>query len=379
MKKRGIMLLFTCFFAFFISCFCVAAKDYGVDMYQTETLEEVFVKEGIANYDLSAYNRTDLDDKRVNIYLFRLSGCLNCKGFLNYTAQTLLKNYGDKIKITSFEMRDNPRNNNLRLDIQAFRGENNNVAPYIVIGNKSWSGPVDSIKQEQIAKAIEEFYVSQDKYDVLKDMSGKLFSHNGVTLVSEQSLNKDYTLQAIMTNRQDLFLEDGYQFIYSLAIDMYQGNQIVPIANQGNLQIHVSMPGGFDQYKVAYVDASGKIVEVLNATHADNDLQFTTTHLSEYAIFGKKKDVTPPDEEKPSTPDTGTTEEGEGNNDSSLDKEENNSNTDVKDEVVNNPETEDVPQTFDNVQNYVLLLFFGIMTFIISIVCYTKQKSRGSM
>lgn len=385
MKKRRIMLLFTCFFTFFISCFYVSAKDYSIDMYQTETLDEVFVKEGITNYDLNEYNRTDLDNKRVNIYLFRLNGCLNCKSFLNYTAQTLLKNYGDKIKITSFEMRDNPRNNNLRLDIQAFRGESNNVAPYIVIGNKSWSGPIDSTKQGEIAKAIEEFYASQDKYDVLKDMSAKLFSHNGVTLVSEQPLNKDYTLQAIMTNRQDLFLEEGYQFIYSLAIDMYQGGQIVPIANQGNLHIHVSMLGGFDEYKVAYVDESGKIVEVLDATHVNNDLQFITTHLSEYAIFGKKNDVVPPNEEKPSTPNTGTTEENGVDNDSSSNQ--NNSNTNGTDEVVNNTDTEKientitekVPQTFDNIQDYILLLFFGILTFVSSILYYSKQKSKSYM
>lgn len=374
MKRKTVISIFTCLISFFLCSFCVSAKEYDATMYVTETLEEVFVKEGVTNYDLSEYNRTDLDDKRVTIYLFRLNGCQNCKNFLNYTAQTLLQNYGDKIKIVSFEMRDDQRNNNLRLDIQKFRGESDNTAPYIVIGNKSWNGPIDSAKQQQIEKSIEELYNTQNKYDILKDMSGKLFSNNGVTLVSEQSFSPNYTLQAIMTSRQDLFLEEGYQFIYSLDITMRDGNQIVPIQNSAPLHIHVSMPGGFDAYKVAYVDASGNIVEVLDATYANYDLSFTTTHLSEYAIFGKKKEVTPPEEETPPTVP------GEGDN--TGDDSNTNQETDTtlgNDSNTDQPVTEKVPQTLDNIQNYVFLFLFGLCTFIISFILYYRKDSKSSM
>lgn len=362
MKRKTVISVFTCLIAFFICSFYVSAKEYDVTMYATETLEEVFIKEGVTNYDLSEYNKTDLDDKRVTIYLFRLNGCQNCKNFLNYTAQTLLQTYGDKIKIVSFEMRDDQRNNNLRLDIQKFRGESDNTAPYIVIGNKSWNGPIDSAKQKQIEKSIEEVYNTQNKYDIFKDMSGKLFSHNGVTLVSEQSFSPNYTLQAVMTSRQDLILEEGYQFIYSLDITMRDGNQIVPIQNSAPLHIHVSMPNVFDAYKVAYVDAGGNIVEVLDATYANNDLSFTTTHLSEYAIFGKKKDTTPP-----TTP-------GDGGN------VDNDSNTDVgNDNNTDQTVTENVPQTLDNIQSYVFLLLFGLCTFVISFILYSRKNSKSSM
>ena len=374
MNKKTIFSVLTCIIAFFTCFIHVSAKEYNVNMYATETLEEVFTKEGVTNYDLSEYNRVELDDKRVTIYLFRLSGCSNCKSFLNFTANTLLQKYGDKIKIISFEMREDQRNNNLRIDIQKFRGESDNTAPYIIIGNKTWNGPIDSMKQQQIEESIKNIYNTQNKYDIFKDMSGKLFSNNGVTLVSEQSFSPNYTLQVIMTSRQDLILEEGYQFIYSLDITMRDGSNIVPIQNSAPLHIHVSMPGGFDEYKVAYVDANGDIKEVLPATYKDYDLSFTTTHLSEYAIFGKKKDTTQPEEVPPTVPGDNTNDGSnlEQNPDTGTTPED--TNTDKSDTV-----TEKVPQTLDNIESFVFLFLFSLCAFGISLILYYRKGSKSSM
>ena len=48
-------------------------------------------------------------------------------------------------------------------------------------------------------------------------------------------------------------------------------------------------------------------------------------------------------------------------------------------DIQENTITEKVPQTFDNIQDYILLLFFGILTFVSSILYYSKQKSKSSM
>ncbi len=378
MKKKVTISSLICFITFFICSLFVSAKEYDANMYITETLEEVFTKEGVTNYNLDDYNKTDLDDKRVTIYLFRLSGCQNCKNFLNYTAQTLLQKYGDKIKIISFEMRDNPRNNNLRIDIQKFRGESDNTAPYIVIGNNSWNGPIDSIKQKQIEESIETVYNTQNKYDILQAMSGTLFSHNGVTLISEQALLPNYTLQATLTSRQNLTWEEGYQFIYSLDISMMDGSQIVPIQGSTPMHIHISMPGGFDEYKIAYVDASGNIAEVFDTSYSNYDLSFTTTHLSEYAIFGKKN-VSPPIETNPTGPGTGDNTNNDSNTGGIQQLPEGNPGDNSNPPAINDAITEEVPQTFDNIQSYLVLFLFALCTFVVSISLYYRRDSKSSM
>ncbi len=59
---------------------------------------------------------------------------------------------------------------------------------------------------------------------------------------------------------------------------------------------------------------------------------------------------------------------------------DNDSNTDVgNDNNTDQTVTENVPQTLDNIQSYVFLLLFGLCTFVISFILYSRKNSKSSM
>ena len=114
-------------------------------------LKAALLDENIQGYDLTNYNQNDTN--RVPVYVFRKKGCGNCKNFLNYVAQNLLPTHGDKFRIVSYEVGNTPANFGLINKIQSYLLGNttNTVAtPYIIIGDKIFSGFIDISKQQQI-------------------------------------------------------------------------------------------------------------------------------------------------------------------------------------------------------------------------------------
>ena len=99
-KKISIISIIIIVCIFTISCNVHAT---GVDLSRctSEDLVTTFKTEGITNYDLTKYNTNN--EKRINIYVFRGNGCINCKNFYQYyVANKLLASHGDKIKIISY-------------------------------------------------------------------------------------------------------------------------------------------------------------------------------------------------------------------------------------------------------------------------------------
>ena len=148
-----------------------------LSMCKYEDLETTLEIEKINNCDLSKYNQAN--SKRVNIYIFRGNGCINCNNLYKYyITRRLLANYGDKINIVSFEVRENTNNFYLMDAIKRTMGEAGTVyyTPYVIIGNKTFSGDLvvenAEEKQNQMENAIMEQWNSSNRYDVIKEVCG---------------------------------------------------------------------------------------------------------------------------------------------------------------------------------------------------------------
>lgn len=336
MKKSIYLIGLAILISIFMVPTSALAENLDLSKYHSETLQEAFQKENIT-FDFSTYQETD---DMVPVYLFRLDGCGNCKGFLNFVANDLLVNHKEKFKIVSYEMRNDPVNIGLRTIVQNYLGESVDVTPYIVIGDKTFSGFIDSTKQAEIKNAIVDLYNSTDKYDVFEDMQDnkKVFSDAGITFTSKKGIDKTYTLKAVAVDKSNVKLANDYQYLTAYDITMYNGTTIVPMSN-GSFEIKIPVSTKYDMYKVGYIK-NGNVDEVLEATYDNGFVVFTTTHLSEYAVYGMNhKDI-----------------------DASITTNNNN--------IV----SEKNPNTFDNIQFYEILLGLGILSFTGSLLVLKKKR-----
>lgn len=129
------------------------------------TLEEALKEEKI-EYDLEGYEESD---EKPTIYLFRGKGCSHCYEFLEYVSSSLVKDYGDKFKMVTYEVWNNEENAKLMEQVSEYLGDDASGVPYIVIGDKSFNGYAESMNDE-ITDAIDKLADSDEKYDVLEKM-----------------------------------------------------------------------------------------------------------------------------------------------------------------------------------------------------------------
>lgn len=132
-----------------------------------------------------------------------------------------------------------------------------------------------------------------------------LKSDLNVVFTSKNELNNAYVLITKGIKVSDLTL-DGYLPISGYDINVYNGNEIVEMKD-GEFEIIIPVAVKYDKYVVAYVK-DGKIVETIDATYNDGFVTFKTSHLSEYAVFGKNtedssKEVINETEKNPQTGD----------------------------------------------------------------------------
>lgn len=316
----------------------------GLDLtkYTSESLSEAFMDESITGVNYGNYSETG---DKVTIYLFRGKGCLNCINFLNYIKDTLIPKYGDRFKVVSYKVAENGVTNanfNLLNKTASFLNKESEdgtyATPYIVIGDKAFSGYIDTDKKTQIETIIQ----SNTKYNVLEEMvkgisnveDNKFFTENGIAITSGDALSSIYTLKVSLTDLNSVKL-DGFNYIVAYDITMYNGSIAVPL-NDGLFNIKIPVSTKYDTYKVAYIK-NGNILEEFDATYENGFISFTTTHLSEYAVYGKNNIKI----------------------ETSIDKVENEKN----------------PNTLDNIQIYGMLFVLGIIAILGSIVLY-KQKLK---
>ena len=112
------------------------------------------------------------DSKEVNLYFFRGEGCPHCEEAEQWF-QSIEEEYGSYFKVVDYETWYNEDNAALMQKVAEARGETAEGVPYIIIGDKSWSGFTESYEQE-ILDQITSVY-AQDvsaRYDIMKYLDG---------------------------------------------------------------------------------------------------------------------------------------------------------------------------------------------------------------
>ena len=143
----------------------VKAYAYSIEDYNITNLEEALTEEEI-EHNLSKYKE---NDKQAVIYLFRGKGCHFCQNFLTYL-NSIVDEYGDKFKVVSFEVWNDPTNASLLEATAEYFDEKEYGVPFIVIGGKYFPGYAEAYNKD-IISAIEKEYDASEKYDLIEALN----------------------------------------------------------------------------------------------------------------------------------------------------------------------------------------------------------------
>ena len=118
------------------------------------------------------------DEKaKVNVYLFRGEGCPHCEEALEWFDNTLSKDeeYSKYYELVQYEVWYDEDNAKLMDKVAEALGTEANGVPFIVIGDKHFSGFSSSQSPDQIKEAIKAEYESDDKVDMVESVkNGKI-------------------------------------------------------------------------------------------------------------------------------------------------------------------------------------------------------------
>lgn len=115
---------------------------------------------------------------KKNVYIFKGATCGYCKKALAFFQELVNdKNYADKFDLIEYEVWNNTENSKLGKAVAEELDEEMDGVPYIVIGDKTFSGYTSSY-DDQIKAAIDEFYEDDDAVSVVETVrnSGEHFN-----------------------------------------------------------------------------------------------------------------------------------------------------------------------------------------------------------
>ena len=122
--------------------------------YVTENFEEALTEESI-EHDLKDYKESE---DKINIYLFRGHKCGFCNSFLTFLYNNV-EEYGKYFNLVSYEIFNDSNNSKLFEEVSKFMdGKSATGVPYIIIGDKSFSGFNESNDGDAIKSKIKELY-----------------------------------------------------------------------------------------------------------------------------------------------------------------------------------------------------------------------------
>lgn len=140
-----------------------------------------------------------------------------------------------------------------------------------------------------------EIYINNDGNLIIKSKEPIFnLSNNSIELSATEDIS-DYTLKAntILNNLEKNKIEkiESFNFgkllnIYDITLENTSGNKLT----RGNFTIKLPLTEKLKEYNtliVGYIDEQGNVLETFDTVLKDNYVEFTTTHLSNYAILGK--------------------------------------------------------------------------------------------
>lgn len=164
MKKLCMSVITFAVAVFMLLPISVMAEDETIKGTAT-SIQEACAEEQIA-FDHPDYKNNQ--DGKVNIYIFRGNGCSHCHEFLEYL-ETIINDYGKYFNVVTYEVWSNAENGTLMEKVAEKLGEEASGVPYIIIGEKTFSGYSSSMNEE-IIDLIKEEYEKEERYDVMKQL-----------------------------------------------------------------------------------------------------------------------------------------------------------------------------------------------------------------
>jgi len=157
----GVLALFTMLMPISV----MAEEEKSEDIQSSPTsIQEACAEEEIA----FEHDYKNNQKNKVNVYMFRGNGCSHCHEFLEYLS-SIIDNYGKYINVVTYEVWENQDNAALMEKVAEKFEEEASGVPYIVIGEKTFSGYSSSMNEE-IQNLIKEEYKKEDRYDVMKEL-----------------------------------------------------------------------------------------------------------------------------------------------------------------------------------------------------------------
>lgn len=108
-------------------------------------------------------------DKKINVYLFRGEGCPHCEEAIEWFNDTLSKDeeYSKYYKLVEFEVWYDEDNSKLMSEVAEELGTQASGVPFIVIGDKYFSGFSSTSSPDELKEAIKNAYENKDYEDVV--------------------------------------------------------------------------------------------------------------------------------------------------------------------------------------------------------------------
>ena len=148
-----------------LTLFLLLILPFGVKAVEVTNLQDALASEGI---ELSTQEYAE-NDNQVTLYLFRGSGCSHCHDFLEFLNNNLAEN-GYLYKVRSYEVWSNEENSELMEAVAKKLGTEADGVPFIVIGDKYYSGFSEDMGEE-IINQLKSEYEKEEKVDVVSTIS----------------------------------------------------------------------------------------------------------------------------------------------------------------------------------------------------------------
>lgn len=121
------------------------------------------------------------DHEKINVYIFRGSGCGHCYDALNFL-YGLDGEYDDYMNVVTYEVWNDSNNAALAKAVAAKLNDEFNGVPYIVIGDKSYSGFGESTGADMINTVLEAYQNKKYKDVVASVIKSKDYNETSETL-----------------------------------------------------------------------------------------------------------------------------------------------------------------------------------------------------
>lgn len=183
MKKTILTLAILSLFMFLPSNVKAEVQADSLEDAIKEEIETFGTQQGYEEY-IKTLNEADLSNykessDKVNVYIFRGSTCGHCLDVITHFA-SIAKEEGKYFNVKSYEVWSNTDNNDLMNDAANEIGDSEvSGVPYIIIGNKSWSGYSSNYDDEMMDQIKKEYKKEKSaRYDVIKAVNGESTGKN---------------------------------------------------------------------------------------------------------------------------------------------------------------------------------------------------------